>query len=87
MTTRIFKIKVADVNCERLYFLARKRRTSSEALLSQLIKIILRDDLIAAVLDDGRDTADIAAHATDKDERDYEPGMNPIHDAEFGMKR
>jgi hypothetical protein len=63
MTTRIFKIKVADVNCGRLYFLARKRRTSSEALLSQLIKIILRDDLIAAVLDDGRDTADIAAHA------------------------
>jgi hypothetical protein len=85
MTTRIFKIKVADVNCERLYYLARKRRTSSEALLSQLIKIILRDDLIAAVLDDGKETADKAAAAAD--ERDYEPGMNPIHDAEFGMKR
>jgi hypothetical protein len=84
MTTRIFKIKLVDVDCERLYYLARKRRMSSETLLSNLIKIILRDDLIAAVLDDGKETADIAA---DKDEREYEPGMNPIHDAEFGMKR
>jgi hypothetical protein len=59
---------------------------SSEALLSLLIKIILREDLIAAVLDDGRDATDKVDKA-DNDEREYEPGMNPIHDAEFGMKR
>jgi hypothetical protein len=55
MTTRIFKIKVVEVDCERLTYLARKRRISSEALLSKLIHIILREDLIAAVLDDTKD--------------------------------
>jgi hypothetical protein len=58
MTTRIFKIKVVEVDCERLYYLARKRRTSGEALLSKMIHIVLRDDLVAAVLDDGKDIAD-----------------------------
>jgi hypothetical protein len=58
MTTRIFKIKVVEVDCERLYYLARKRRISSETLLSKLIHIILREDLVAAVLDDGKDVAD-----------------------------
>jgi hypothetical protein len=65
MTTRIFKIKVVEVDCERLYHLARKRRISSEALLSKLIHIILREDLVAAVLDDEARPADSQqAHQT-----------------------
>jgi hypothetical protein len=71
MTTRIFKIKVVEVDCERLTYLARKRRISSEALLSKLIHIILREDLIAAVLDD----SDLVAK---EEEREYKSsGIRP----------
>jgi hypothetical protein len=71
MTTRIFKIKVVEVDCERLYYLARKRRVSAETLLGRLVQIVLREDLIAAVLDD----SDLVAK---EEEREYKSsGIRP----------
>jgi hypothetical protein len=54
MTTRIFKIKLADADCERLYAIASKRRLSFDTLLTMLVRIVLRDNLIDAVIDDGK---------------------------------
>jgi hypothetical protein len=84
MTTRIFKIKLADADCERLYAIASKRRLSFDTLLTMLVRIVLRDNLIDAVIDDGKG-ARPGGIATGT-EREYEEGMNPVDDAELGMK-
>jgi hypothetical protein len=47
-----FKIKLAQQDAERLYVVARRRQMMPESLMESLIRIVLRESLVDAVIDD-----------------------------------
>jgi hypothetical protein len=47
-----FKIKLAQQDAERLYAVARRRAVMPESLMEALIRIVLRESLVDAVIDD-----------------------------------
>jgi hypothetical protein len=69
---RQFKVWLAAQDCDQLYLHARARGIARpEDLLCEILHIVLRDDLLNAVLDDGERSDAPAARAMN--ERDLDP--------------
>ena len=49
---RQFKVWLAGQDCDRLFGSARRRGEQPEELLRRLIHVVLRDELLTAVLDE-----------------------------------
>jgi hypothetical protein len=49
---RLFRILLTAEDCDRLYTICRRRDLKPEPLLTTLLQVILRDNLVNAVIDD-----------------------------------